>query len=51
MKVSPSNLDVSVGLDSVRIAKPFTVEGFSVRGEVLTGDQGIEGAKVSLFRS
>jgi len=47
-EVSPSNLDISVGLDSVKIAKPFTVEGFSVRGQVLAGEQGLEGAKVQL---
>ena len=51
MKVSPSNLDISVDLDSVKIAKPFTVEGFSVRGQVLAGEKGLEGAKVSFLRS
>jgi len=40
-EVSPASKTVEVGLDSVVVAEPVFVEGFSVKGRVLTGVKGL----------
>ena len=39
-EVSPAQIDFKVELDSVLLSQPFVVEGFSVKGKVLTGVNG-----------
>ena len=36
-EVTPASMELNVGLDSVRLAQPFVVAGFSVQGRVLRG--------------
>jgi hypothetical protein len=49
-EVAPSMKEVDISLGSYRLEQPFTVQGFSVKGRVLTAPNGapISGAKVSI---
>ena len=48
--MSPAVQEIKVGLDSLVIDKPFVIEGFSVKGRVLTGTNGqpVANAEVTL---
>ena len=39
-EVSPKQVEITVDLESVKLKDPFIVEGFSVKGKVLSGPQG-----------
>jgi len=49
-EVSPASLPVTVIKDSVKLAEPFVVVGFSVQGQVLSSEvgEGVSGAEVIL---
>eukprot|EP00088_Acartia_fossae_P034516 TRINITY_DN3542_c0_g1_i4.p1 TRINITY_DN3542_c0_g1~~TRINITY_DN3542_c0_g1_i4.p1 ORF type:complete len:1220 (+),score=313.21 TRINITY_DN3542_c0_g1_i4:29-3661(+) len=49
-EVAPGQKEIEVGLDSFRLQQPFKVQGFSVKGRVLTGKDGtpVDNAQVTI---